>query len=544
MTLFAAAGPDEPIFEAALTKFFGGEHDAATLMLAKGLEQRVAGLLCRSGQPENGIQRFDREKKLIPAIAHVLHRERLQLATEHQRRNCRPMHAGSLRKLMNAQETRQAAEIADDHAHEGVSTFVQMKESSYPIGFATGDGGNGGEGLAGAGGRGGKVGSLNVSGDVGFTPMYLRVRGGDGGIGDSDFGGNGGDVASLKVTIGDLNGPPGEGLLGIWGGKAGSGATLGGHGGNIKIAHVTAGTVKTVSIAGGDGGEGSWWCGRNTFGNDIFLTWRRWRCEYLGGDAGNGTTGGIGGLISGGSLTFSGPITGALNVYAGTGGDGSSGPGGAGGKLSAVPLTVSSVSGNLTYWAGDGGTGSAGGAGGKISSPTINATGTVGGALIVYSGDGGTGNSGAGGLGGDLTSLNLTIVDVTGNVNVWGGEGGAGTAGGRGGSIAAKNSSQLIVTSNGTIGGDLSVYAGNGDAGSGGTGGLGGGLKSFSINTQAVTGKVYLLSGDGGAASNAAGGVGGIISNLTYRNTGTHRGCAGHHIWSRWKCYCREWSGR
>jgi uncharacterized protein (DUF1810 family) len=33
MTLFAAAAPEEAIFEAALTKFFGGEHDATTIRL-------------------------------------------------------------------------------------------------------------------------------------------------------------------------------------------------------------------------------------------------------------------------------------------------------------------------------------------------------------------------------------------------------------------------------------------------------------------------------------------------------------------------------
>ena len=31
MTLFAAAAPEEPIFEAALEKFFGGEHDPLTI---------------------------------------------------------------------------------------------------------------------------------------------------------------------------------------------------------------------------------------------------------------------------------------------------------------------------------------------------------------------------------------------------------------------------------------------------------------------------------------------------------------------------------
>ena len=31
MTLFAAAAPEEPIFEAALEKFFGGKHDALTI---------------------------------------------------------------------------------------------------------------------------------------------------------------------------------------------------------------------------------------------------------------------------------------------------------------------------------------------------------------------------------------------------------------------------------------------------------------------------------------------------------------------------------
>jgi len=33
MTLFAAAGPEEPIFKAALDRFFGGEHDPLTVRL-------------------------------------------------------------------------------------------------------------------------------------------------------------------------------------------------------------------------------------------------------------------------------------------------------------------------------------------------------------------------------------------------------------------------------------------------------------------------------------------------------------------------------
>ncbi len=33
MTLFAAAAPEEPLFEAALEKFFGGEHDPITTRL-------------------------------------------------------------------------------------------------------------------------------------------------------------------------------------------------------------------------------------------------------------------------------------------------------------------------------------------------------------------------------------------------------------------------------------------------------------------------------------------------------------------------------
>ncbi len=33
MTLFAQAAPEEPVFGAALTKYFGGEADARTLQL-------------------------------------------------------------------------------------------------------------------------------------------------------------------------------------------------------------------------------------------------------------------------------------------------------------------------------------------------------------------------------------------------------------------------------------------------------------------------------------------------------------------------------
>jgi uncharacterized protein (DUF1810 family) len=36
MTLFAAAAPEEPLFEAALEKFFGGEHDPLTIRMLLG----------------------------------------------------------------------------------------------------------------------------------------------------------------------------------------------------------------------------------------------------------------------------------------------------------------------------------------------------------------------------------------------------------------------------------------------------------------------------------------------------------------------------
>ena len=39
MTLFAAAAPEEPLFEAALEKFFGGERDPLTIRLLRQNEQ-------------------------------------------------------------------------------------------------------------------------------------------------------------------------------------------------------------------------------------------------------------------------------------------------------------------------------------------------------------------------------------------------------------------------------------------------------------------------------------------------------------------------
>ena len=38
MTLFAAAAPEEPIFKAALDKYFGGEFDLKTLNLLDLIE--------------------------------------------------------------------------------------------------------------------------------------------------------------------------------------------------------------------------------------------------------------------------------------------------------------------------------------------------------------------------------------------------------------------------------------------------------------------------------------------------------------------------
>jgi uncharacterized protein (DUF1810 family) len=39
MTLFAAAAPEEPLFEAALEKFFGGEHDPLTIRMLQGSDK-------------------------------------------------------------------------------------------------------------------------------------------------------------------------------------------------------------------------------------------------------------------------------------------------------------------------------------------------------------------------------------------------------------------------------------------------------------------------------------------------------------------------
>jgi uncharacterized protein (DUF1810 family) len=39
MTLFAAVAPEEPIFKAALEKFFGGQHDPLTLKLLQDSEK-------------------------------------------------------------------------------------------------------------------------------------------------------------------------------------------------------------------------------------------------------------------------------------------------------------------------------------------------------------------------------------------------------------------------------------------------------------------------------------------------------------------------
>ena len=39
MTLFTTAAPEEPIFEAALEKFFGGQHDPLTIKLLQDSEE-------------------------------------------------------------------------------------------------------------------------------------------------------------------------------------------------------------------------------------------------------------------------------------------------------------------------------------------------------------------------------------------------------------------------------------------------------------------------------------------------------------------------
>ena len=258
--------------------------------------------------------------------------------------------------------------------------------------------------------------------------------------------------------------------------------------------------------------------------------------QFNGGKGGNGfSTGGKGGSVSSvavryatlqASPKFLAFFHSEARLFAGDGGFGVAGPGGAGGDL-----TGNTVQGGgrgfgavgSFFFAGDGGRGTIGGNGGVIRG---NGNGNIFDAedvlMSLRSGDGGNGTR-QGGAGGDILNF-AGLYDIffsgesAGLLQHIAGNGGSAISGpgGQGGSVI--NSSPILGES--TLSGDIILMAGNG--GNGLSGGAGGSVVNFTDRPSTTDNPAVLafLAGSGGRGSTGRGGPGGSVTNIDTPSTG------------------------
>lgn len=316
-----------------------------------------------------------------------------------------------------------------------------------------GAGGNGGKGSA--GGAGGLVLLSSARAQI-TVNSPLNVSGGSGGAGGE-------------------SGTPGDGVTDNNGGNGGVGGAGGNSGRIVVTAAAGAVTLNAPIVAnGGSGGDG----GGTISGYNY----------YGSGDGGAGASGGRGGSslsirISGLSIVNTATIT-ATGAIGGTGGSGAQG--GSGGLL----VGPFSLHPGYDCDGGDGGSGGAGGAGGAGGVITFDALGGGITSKAVIIADGGNGaNNGPGAGGGS---------GADGHRGGDGGNSQAAGLGGNAGSIIAKASGQIALTSiqaNGGHGGESPYHMGTGG----------------SSQTSSANG--FGIGGNGGnAGASGAGGHGGAIS--------------------------------
>jgi hypothetical protein len=243
--------------------------------------------------------------------------------------------------------------------------------------------------------------------------------------------------------------------------------------------------------------------------------------NYLvAGAGGNGfTAGGKGGNVNGVSARdTSNDARDAVNVTAGSGGFGVSGPGGRGGDIKQ-----NSIQGGFTYLAGNGGGGRVGGTGGSILGSGVPRSYDVEGlSLSMTAGIGGTGVK-RGGDGGEIKNMVMRLVnfdrgEVAGPLTMIAGAGGNSISGrgGQGGSVS--NSSPL--GDNNDLAFAITVIAGNG--GNGIAGGHGGSISKFvdkPTNPDVPTSLTF-IAGTGGSGTSGRGGNGGNVTDIDTPSTG------------------------
>lgn len=381
--------------------------------------------------------------------------------------------------------------------------------------------GNGGAGNAGAttGGAGGYIKTVYIQGASDSTSGDLiQIVAGNGGDayngGSGATGGAGGYVQSAYV--GYQIDPVSHLLVqsnvllndyvSIQSGTGGQGKT-GGVGGLISTVKVAVQAPDAI----------------NPLTNEI---------QVIAGNGGNvnvpvsGSIAGIGGSISSVSLqNFNTNLTTAttadIYVLAGSGGNaGALGNGANGGSISA--LTLLGFEANVQAGSGSNGL-SVGGKGGFLQNIIFNQFQDVFSSNVTLNaGNGGNTSSvstgtGTAGIGGSITTVRLTDVDLF-NLNINAGNGGNSTTG-MGGAGGLLTDVRVIDTD--TVGnqGFVHIYSGNG--GNGATkGGLGGTISK--LTTFAENLNFYVFAGNGGAASNGSGGNGGSLNTVSLTGSGQY----------------------
>lgn len=426
----------------------------------------------------------------------------------------------------------------------------------YEISVHGGDGGAANDGSGGASGIGGKMDLVEVTNqntDVSVAANILITAGNAGASNVNAKGAEGGALTTVSVLGFNADVYAGDGSSGITGGKGG---TL------SKVTFLTQDIIlpNTINVAAGTGGDG--FNGNAGKGGDVktvkifnsnlrLLTIND--VATLGGNGGISTKGkgGDGGLVTEVDVidgdNGTGPeFRGEFLLNSGFGGAGDKG-GGKGGDISKVTFFAMDLGVNFAAGAGGNATlDGSGGNGGKITSVNVTADGLFQGVQVngfVKSGQGGMGlGKGKGGAGGDLSLINI---NVAGNVDVIGSDGGAGTAtsaGGQGASLIAvgafaRDGSGNLLAGNAGAGGklakggsiagsktqlvglraeeNLTIKAGNGSAG-----GDGGSISGVAFGSAVdglnptPAGNILLQAGDGSAGAKA-GGKGGSITNIS-----------------------------
>lgn len=401
-------------------------------------------------------------------------------------------------------------------------------------------GGDGGSGiLAGAGGALTAINVIASPDDAVGPDAEIRLLGGDGGdlLANSTTAGLGGSISNFKIQNLDADGGVGNSHVLVHAGDASdSSALLPGQAARFAVG----GSITNVVPKGGSStpgligqsfefragnGYGSLGLDRGGAGGSIsnlgFSSFANQFLEDLTVIAGAGGTnplgvGGAGGSIAGVTVPIS--ELSSLLFQAGKGGSGGAGAGGVGGSVSRVDIfdfNVALAPIAVQVLAGSGGDGTrSGGVGGGITTFSYFGKGAT---LVATAGNGGN-SSATGGNGGSLSGVAFSARDLPlATATLTAGTGGNSTGVGRGGLGGSISNGNIQVT------GDVEFKAGNGGkAGTGGAVGIGGSLggstSTLGIFAQSSGGSVKFLAGNAGepifiGAVPKTGAAGGSITN-------------------------------